>query len=87
MGVVETWSVPSALVAADQGAKAAQSDVVKVGLARELGCKAYVLFTGEVAAVQASVEAAVKDSRVKEKLIDTSLIPNPDQKLWESILG
>ncbi|MFR2466734.1 MAG: BMC domain-containing protein, partial [Clostridia bacterium] len=43
--------------------------------------------TGEVAAVQASVEAAVKDSRVKEKLIDTSLIPNPDQKLWESILG
>ncbi|MBC8542624.1 BMC domain-containing protein [Bianquea renquensis] len=87
MGVVETWSVPSALVAADQGAKAAQSDVVKVGLARELGGKAYVLFTGEVAAVQASVEAAVKDSRVKEKLIDTSLIPNPDQKLWESILG
>ena len=87
MGVVETWSVPAALVTADQGAKAAQSDVVKVGLARELGGKAFVLFTGEIAAVQASVDAAVKDERVKEKLIDTSLIPNPDKKLWETVVG
>ena len=86
MGVVETWAVPAALVAADQGAKAAQSDVVKVGLAQQLGGKAYVVFTGEVAAVQASVEAAVRDQRVADKLVDTTVIPNPDKKLWEAIL-
>lgn len=86
MGVVETWSVPAALVAADQGAKAAQSDVVRVGLARELGGKAYVVFTGEVAAVDASIEAAVRDPRVGDKLIDTSIIPNPDKKLWEMMI-
>ena len=86
MGVVETWAVPAALVAADQGAKAAQSDVVKVGLAQQLGGKAYVVFTGEVAAVQASVEAAVNDLRVSAKLIDTTVIPNPDLKLWEALV-
>ena len=86
MGVVETWAVPAALVAADQGAKAAQSDVVKVGLAQQLGGKAYVVFTGEVAAVQASVEAAVNDLRVSAKLIDTTVIPNPDLKLWEALI-
>ena len=85
MGVVETWAVPAALVAADQGAKAAQSDVVKVGLATQLGGKAYVVFTGEVAAVEASVEAAANDPRVKAKLIETTVIPNPDKKLWEAL--
>ncbi len=86
MGVVETWAVPAALVAADQGAKAAQSDVVKVGLAQQLGGKAYVVFTGEVAAVEASVEAAVNDPRVADKLIETTVIANPDKKLWEAIV-
>ena len=86
MGVVETWAVPAALVAADQGAKAAQSDVVKVGLAQQLGGKAYVVFTGEVAAVEASVEAAVRDPRVAAKLIDTTVIANPDKKLWDALV-
>ncbi len=87
MGVVETWAVPAALVAADQGAKAAQSDVVKIGLAQQLGGKAYVVFTGEVAAVQASIDAAAADARVAAKLIETTVIPSPDAKLWQAIVG
>ena len=83
MGIVETWTAAAALVAADQGVKAAQANVIKIGLARELGGKGYVIFTGEVAAVQASIEAAVRDPRVQTKLVDTSLIPSPDQRLWE----
>ena len=83
MGIVETWTAAAALVAADQGVKAAQANVIKIGLARELGGKGYVIFTGEVAAVQASIEAAVRDPRVQAKLVDTSLIPSPDQRLWE----
>ena len=37
-------------------------------------------------AVQASVEAAVNDLRVSAKLIDTTVIPNPDAKLWEALV-
>ena len=83
MGVVETWTAAAALVAADQGVKAAQSNVVKIGLAHQIGGKGYVIFVGEVAAVQASIEAAVRDPRVSAKLVDTSLIPSPDRRLWE----
>lgn len=39
MGIVETWTAAAALVAADQGVKAAQANVIKIGLARELGGK------------------------------------------------
>ena len=81
--MVETWTAAAALVAADQGVKAAQSNVVKIGLAHQIGGKGYVIFVGEVAAVQASIEAAVRDSRVAAKLVDTSLIPSPDRRLWE----
>ena len=83
MGVVETWTAASALVAADQGVKAAQANVIKIGLAHQIGGKGYVIFVGEVAAVQASIEAATRDPRVAAKLVDTSLIPSPDRKLWE----
>ena len=86
MGVIETWAVPAALVAADQGVKAAETKVVRVGLARELGGKAFVIFTGEVAAVEAALSAAAKDSRVAEKLIEKVVIPNPDPALWDSII-
>ncbi len=83
MGVVETWSAASAIVAADQGVKAAQSDLVRIGLANQLGGKGYVIFVGEVAAVQASMDAACRDERVKSKLVTTSLIPSPTKELWE----
>ena len=83
MGIVETWTAAAALVAADQGVKAAQSNVVRIGLANQLGGKGYVIFVGEVAAVQASIEAAVRDSRVSSKLVDTSLIAAPSKELWE----
>ena len=83
MGIVETWTAAAALVAADQGVKSAQAHVIRIGLARELGGKGFVIFVGEVAAVQAAMEAAVRDDRVGSKLVDTSLIPSPDRRLWE----
>ena len=83
MGIVETWTAAAALVAADQGVKAAQSNVVKIGLAQHLGGKGYVIFVGEVAAMQASIEAAIRDNRVGSKLVDTTVIPAPSKQLWD----
>ena len=83
MGIVETWTAAATIVAADQGVKAAQSDLVRIGLANQLGGKGYVIFVGEVAAVQASVEAAVRDARVSSKLITTTVIPSPSRELWD----
>ena len=42
--------------------------------------------TGEVAAVTASIENAKQKVAEKGMLLDTSIIPNPDKKLWSTIL-
>ncbi|MBQ6239446.1 MAG: BMC domain-containing protein [Firmicutes bacterium] len=83
MGIVETWTAASAIVAADQGVKAAETELVRLGLASHLGGKGYVIYVGEVAAVQAAVEAAAADPRVAAKLITTTVIPSPSPQLWD----
>ena len=57
VGVIETFSAASSIVAADAAVKAAEVDLIEVRLAMGLGGKAFCLLAGDVAAVQASVEA------------------------------
>ena len=58
VGVVETFSLASAISVADISVKAADVDLIEVRLGRGMGGKSYVIITGEVAAVEASVRAA-----------------------------
>lgn len=58
LGVVETTTVAALLGAADRGVKAAAVDLREVRLADGLGGKAYCLFAGAVADVEAAVDAA-----------------------------
>jgi microcompartment protein CcmL/EutN len=58
LGIVETQHVATVIQAADAGVKAAFVEVSAVRMADGLGGKGYVLFSGEVAEVQAAVEAA-----------------------------
>lgn len=57
LGVIETRTVASAVLAADAGVKTAAVAIRDLRLADELGGKAYVLFGGPVAEVEAAVEA------------------------------
>lgn len=86
MGVVETFSAASAIVAADAAAKTADVTLVELRLCRGMCGKSYLIITGEVAAVQAAVENAKTASGDKGMLLDFSITPNPDPKLWEKIL-
>jgi microcompartment protein CcmL/EutN len=72
LGVVETATVASTIRAADAGAKAARVAIRDLRLADDLGGKGYVLFGGEVAEVEAAVEAGrarVGESRVADVVI------------------
>jgi len=60
--VVETVTIAAVIDAADAGVKAATVDVPAVRLADGLGGKGYVLFSGDLAEVEAAVEAAVSRS-------------------------
>lgn len=86
LGVVETFSGASAIVAADAAAKTADVTLVELRIARGMCGKSYLIMTGEVAAVQAAVDNAKAAAGDKGMLLDYSITPNPDPKLWEKIL-
>ena len=86
LGILETYTAASAIVAADITAKTAIVDLIELRLARGMCGKSYLLITGEVAAVQMAIDTAKNDAATDGMYLDSSVIASPDPKLWESIL-
>jgi microcompartment protein CcmL/EutN len=86
LGVLETFSAPSIIVAADSAAKASEVQLVELRIARGMCGKSYMLLTGTVASVSAAIEHAKKEVGDNGMLLDYSVIPNPDKSVWDSIL-
>ena len=86
LGVVETYSAASMIAAADAAAKTAVVQLVEIRIARGMCGKSYMFLTGDVAAVTAAVEKAKADIGERGMLLDTSVIANPDSKIWKNIL-
>ncbi len=86
LGVVETFSVASTIVAADFAGKAAPVRLIEIRLAKGLGGKAYVTMTGQVSEVQASVEAGASYAGSKGLLVRRVVIPRPDESLFEKLV-
>ena len=86
LGILETYSVASAIVAADIAAKTAVVDLIELRLARGMCGKSYVMLTGEVAAVTAAIEKAKSGAGEEGMFLDSTVIAGPDEKLWKTIL-
>ncbi len=86
LGVLETFSAPSIIVAADTAAKASEIKLIELRIARGLGGKSYMLLTGTVASVTAAIDRAKAVIGEEGMLLDYSVIPNPDKSIWSSIL-
>lgn len=86
LGILETYSVASAIVAADTTAKTADVRLIELRLARGLCGKSYLLLTGEVAAVSAAIEKAKAEAGENGMFLDSSVIAGPDKKIWDKIL-
>jgi len=86
LGILETFSAASIIVAADEAAKTAQVELIELRIARGMCGKSYMLLTGEIAAVEAAIEKAKAAVGVNAMLLDSAIIANPDSKLCKSIL-
>ncbi|MBI5501450.1 MAG: BMC domain-containing protein [Deltaproteobacteria bacterium] len=86
IGIIETFSSPSVVLAADQAVKSAAIQLLEIRMARALGGKAYVIFTGEVAAAKAALEAGAKAGAQNGLMLATTLIPAPHPDLVERLL-
>ena len=86
LGVFETYSAASAVVAADNTVKTSMVKLIEIRLARGMCGKSYVLITGDVAAVTAAIERAKRDCGDTGMFLDSAVIPRPAKDLWKNIL-
>ena len=86
IGVIETFSAPSAIVAADYASKAADVLIAEVRIAMGLGGKAFCLLSGDIAAVDAAVEAGAATVKSSGLLVRRVVIPSMDSQVMRYIL-
>ena len=79
LGILETYDAASIIEAADQAAKTAIVDLIELR-------KSYMLLTGEVSAVEASIERAKELVAEKGMYMDSSVIAHPDKRMIDTIL-
>jgi microcompartment protein CcmL/EutN len=85
LGLMETFSLASAVLCADAAVKAADVSLIEVRLGRGLGGKSFVILTGEVAAAKAAVQAAESLEEVQGMVARTVVIPSPHPDMLQAI--
>ncbi len=85
LGIIETFSAASIVVASDAAVKAADVQLLDVRVALGLGGKGYALMTGDVAAVNAAVEAGSASAAESGLLVSKVVIPSPAETVFEQI--
>lgn len=86
LGVIETYTLASSIIAADVAVKSAAVELLEIRLPFALGGKAFVLLTGDVAAVRAAVNSAVNELKDEGVIEATSVIASPHKSLIEKVL-
>jgi len=85
VGIIETATTATAIIAADAGVKTANVSLLALRLADDLGGKAYCLFAGTVADIEAAVEGVVTRTEHRERLIGTAVIPQLHEDMRDNL--
>lgn len=85
LGIIETCTTASCILAADAAAKAGQVQLLEIRSAAGLAGKAFVLMTGDVGSVQSSVLAGVEGVGDSGPVLSHVVIPSPSEELKAQI--
>ena len=85
LGVIETCTTASCILAADAAAKAGQVELMEIRFAAGLAGKAFVIMTGDVGSVEASVRAGVEGVGLSGPVLSHVVIPSPSAELKEKL--
>jgi len=77
VGIIETFSVASSVVAADRASKTGEIKLIEIRLAMGIGGKSFITFTGEVSQVEAAVAAGAEEASERGLLASKIVIPRP----------
>lgn len=86
MLVIETFSVVSAIKAADFAVKEAELDIIRVHVAMAVGGKGYVVITGNIDALEAAAKPAVEYCKEEGMLAGYVIIKNPHKDLLKELI-
>lgn len=85
LGIIETCTVASCIMAADAAAKSGQISLLEIRTAAGLAGKAFVLMTGDVGSVQSSVQAGLAGVGDAGPVLAQVVIPSPSSSLKEHL--
>lgn len=81
LGIIESFSLASMVLAADAILKTANVQAIELRLGNGLGGKAYFTFTGDVVAVETGIEAGKAIADEKGLLVNAEVIPSVSDRL------
>jgi microcompartment protein CcmL/EutN len=85
IGIIETIAAISAVMVADIVAKAAEVHLLEIRMARGLGGKGEIFYTGELGAVEAANKAALEAGGRGSGIVSATVIARPSRALIEAI--
>ena len=86
LGMLETMSALTAVQAADIAAKASNITLLEVRVARGLGGKGYLIFTGEISAVKSALDSCLNQLADTGDITSSCAIPSPHKGLLDKLL-
>lgn len=86
IGVLEFFSTTGAIYAADAAVKAANVNIVDIRLGYAIGGKSFVILTGDLSAIEASVQAGEDLGKDRGLLFNVSIIPSPSKQLIRKLI-
>ncbi len=84
--VIETFSVVSAIKAADYAVKEADLDILRVHVAMAVGGKGFVVITGDISSLEAAVKPAVEYIKQDGMLAGYVIIKNPHEEVLKELI-
>lgn len=86
IGIIETISALTAVTAGDIAAKASNVRLIEIRIARGLGGKGFLIFTGEISAVKSAINSCLNELKETGEITSHSVISSPHKDLIKSIM-
>jgi len=86
LGIIETISAVTSIVAGDIAVKAAKVELLEIRIARGLGGKGFVIITGEISAVKSAIKACEQGLKDTGEIISTVAIASPNKEIVTKLM-
>lgn len=85
LGILEYFSVASAIVGADAAVKSANVHLIEIRMGSGIGGKSFVTLTGDVSACQTAVKNGALVAEETGFLVSKVVIPHPNAQIYKTL--